>query len=290
MVLKLSEDVPIVWRTPTSVQLGVDAPRIVFDGLGAGQERLIAALRLGISRSGWEMLARDAGVTPEQAGAMLDTLRPVLSAEAPTAMPNKRHRVLVLGDGPIASALAVLLKDAGRLAQADGVSEEEPPAIVALVAAWVIGPEDSQRWLRRDVPHLPIVATDRGVTVGAIVEPGTGPCIYCCHLTRTDEDDKWPTIAAQLWGRERPRTSALTNWSAAGLAARLLLTRLDSGQVDSAALEWRLADEDGSVSSAPQFRHPRCSCAALPESDWAPVLVLAGPDATRRARSETSPA
>ena len=61
MVLKLADDVPIVWRTPTSLQLGIDAPRIVLDDVGAGEERLITALRRGISPSGWSMLARDSG-------------------------------------------------------------------------------------------------------------------------------------------------------------------------------------------------------------------------------------
>jgi bacteriocin biosynthesis cyclodehydratase domain-containing protein len=283
MVLKLADDVPIVWRSPTSLQLGIDAPRIVLDDVGAGDERLIAALRRGISPSGWNMLARDAGLSEERARGLLAALAPLLSTPPATAS----GRVLVLGDGPIASAIAALLHDAGRLAGPD----ERRPALVALVAAWVIGPEDGQHWLRRDVPHLPIVAADRSVTVGPLVEPGQGPCLYCGQLTRTDADPAWPAIAAQLWGRTAPRHSALTVSAVAAFAARRLISRLDAGPpADGAARSWRLADGGGTISVVPQLPHPGCSCAARPESDWAPGSGRAVPDATTTGRAGSVPA
>ncbi len=284
MVLKLADDLAIVWRSPTSLQLGIDAPRIVLDDVGAGDERLIAALRRGISASGWSMLARDAGVSEERARGVLEALAPVLSA-APAAASGS---VLVLGDGAIASALAALLDDAGRLARPD----DRRPALVALVAAWVIGPEDAQHWLRRDIPHLPVVAADQSVTVGPLVEPGAGPCLYCGQLMRTEADPAWPAIAAQLWGRAAPRHSALTVSAVAAFAARRLIARLDAGAPagDAGARAWRLADEGGTISVVPQLRHPRCSCAAPPESDWAPGSGLAVPDETMTGRAGSVPA
>jgi bacteriocin biosynthesis cyclodehydratase domain-containing protein len=286
MVLKLVDDVPIVWRSPTSMQLGIDAPRIVIEDVGAGEERLIAALQRGISPSGWSMLARDAGVTEERARGLLATLEPLLGAPPPIAS----GRVLVLGEGAIATALAALLHDAGRLARPD----EGRPAVVALVAAWVIGPEDGQHWLRRDIPHLPIVASDRSVTIGPLVEPGAGPCLYCGQLTRTDADPAWPAIAVQLWSRAAPRHSALTVSAVASFAARRLIARLESGapgeNEPADPRTWRLADEGGTISVVPQLRHPRCSCAAPPESDWAPGSGLAAPDATTTGRAGSVPA
>ncbi len=282
MVLKLADDVPIVWRSPTSLQLGIDAPRIVLDDVGAGDERLIEALRRGISASGWAMLARDAGLTDERARDLLAALGPLLSAPAAAASGT----VLVLGEGPTASTLADLLRDSGRLAR----SSARSPALVALVAAWVIGPEDAQHWLRRDVPHLPIVAADRSVTVGPLVEPGAGPCLYCVQLTYTDADPAWPAIAAQLWGRAAPRHSSLTVNAVAAFAARLLIARLDSGSPAATARAWRLTDEGGTISVVPQLRHPHCSCAALPESDWAPGSGRADLDATTTGRADSVPA
>lgn len=284
MVLKLDDDIPIVWRTPTSLQLGIDAPRIVLDDVGAGEERLITALRRGISPSGWSMLARDSGIGEERANSLLTALEPVLS-RAPTPASG---RALVLGDGRLGTAIAALLHDAGRLARHD----DRAPALVVLVAPWVIGPEDAQHWLRRDVPHLPVVPADRSVTVGPLVEPGSGPCLYCAHLTRADADPAWPAIAAQLWGRPAARLSALTVSAVAAFAARRALARLaagtPAGPVDARA--WRLSDEGGTISAAAQTPHPRCSCAAPPESDWAPGSGHVDPAPPRSGRADSVPA
>ncbi len=282
MVLKLADDVPVVWRTPTSLQLGIDAPRVVLNDIGAGEERLIAALRRGISPSGLSMMARDAGLGAERARDLLTALQPVLSRPAALAS----GRALVLGDGPVSSSLTALLHDAGRLGRAD----DRRPALVVLVAAWVVGPEDAQHWLRRDIPHLPVVSSDRSVSVGPFVEPGAGPCIYCGHLARTDADPAWPAVAAQLWGRPAPRLSALTVSSVAAFAARRIVARLDAGTPGREARAWRLSDEAGTISVARQHPHPRCSCAAPPETDWAPGSDLAAPAATTTGRAGSVPA
>lgn len=285
MVLKLADDVPIVWRTPPSLQLGIDAPQIVLDDVGTGEERLITALRRGISPSGWSMLARDSGVGEDRARDLLAALDAVLSRPRTPAS----GRVLVLGDGPIGASIAALLQDAGRLARAESSNSDQRRAeLVVLVAPWVVGPEDSQHWLRRDVPHLPVVTADRSVTVGPFVEPGSGPCLYCGHLARSDADPAWPAIAAQLWGRPAAPLSAMTVNAVATFAARRILDRLDSGP--AVARVWRLADEGRRISASRQHPHPRCSCAAPPESDWAPGSGLAAPDATTTARAESVPA
>ena len=119
----------------------------------SGNEALLAALRAGVSPAGWAMLAREAGVSDADAGALLDRLEPVLHAPRTTAS----ARVLVTGDGVLAQSIADLLGDLGLLARA---SEREPDLAV-LVAGWVLGPDDAAPWLRRDVPHLPVVAADR---------------------------------------------------------------------------------------------------------------------------------
>lgn len=272
MVLHLDDAYPLVWRTPTSVQVGIDAPHVVLVEVTAGVERLLAALRAGISVSGWEMLARDANVSPSDAQHVLDVLAPVMAAPA-VAPPT---RALVTGTGPLAYALAGLLQDAGALAPAD----DEHPALAVLVADWVIGPDDAARWLRDDVPHLPIVSADRSITVGPLVEPGAGPCIYCVHLAHTDDDPAWPAVSAQLWGRAAPRQSQLTVLSAATFAARVVLARLRDG-AGPAPRGWRISADGAAISGWTARTHSRCSCAAPPESDWAPGPDRAVPAATR---------
>jgi hypothetical protein len=275
MVLRLDPRIPMVWRTPTSVQFGVDAPVAVIEEVSAGLERMLAALRSGISPSGWTMLARDAGVTADVARDLLERLEQVMQPAQPTAS----GRVLVTGDGPIAHALAGLLRDEGVLARAD----EPRPDLAVLVADWVLGPQDAATWLRRDVPHVPIVAADRFVTIGPFVEPGRSPCVYCVQLTRTDADPAWPAVATQVWGRPAPERTQLTVLSAACFAARRIRTRLDAGP-GTLARGWRLAESGGTVSAWTARTHPLCSCAAPPESDWAPGSGRAAP-----AESTTGP-
>lgn len=272
MVLQLLAETPMVWRTPTSVQFGVDSP-VVIDEVGPGAERLLSALRSGISPSGYAMLARDAGVAAPDAEALLDRLAPVLVA-AP-GPDSSRRSVLVTGSGPFAETLASLLSDDGLLARSD----ERSPDLVALVADWVVPPDDAARWLRRDVPHLPVVATDRSVTVGPFVEPGRGPCVYCVQLARTDADAAWPAVATQLWGRAGAAHPRIMVMTVAGFAARRIAARLADGPADTPTA-WRVSDRGAAISAAPTRLHPRCSCAAPPESDWAPGPDPADPGAT----------
>ncbi len=283
MVLKLPDDVPIVWRSPTSLQLGIDAPQIVLDDVGAGDERLIAALRRGISPSGWSMLARDAGLSEDRARGLLAALEPLLSARAGTAHPGRCSYSATARSRPPSQPCCAMPDASRRPTNAGRRWSPSSPRGSS-------GPRMRQHWLRRDVPHLPIVAADRSVTVGPLVEPGTGPCLYCGQLTRTDADPAWPAIAAQLWGRAAPHHSLLAVGSVAAFAARLLLARLDSGSPDPAARAWRLADEGGTISVVPQLRHPRCSCAAPPESDWAPGSDHEARDATTTGRAGSVPA
>ncbi len=279
MVLQLLAETPMVWRTPTSVQFGVDAP-VVVDEVGPGTERLLTALRSGVSPSGYAMLARDAGVAPPDADALLDRLAPVLTPTPATADEAPRHTVLVTGSGPFAETLAALLSDDGLLARPD----ERSPALVALVSDWVVPPDDAAHWLRRDVPHLPVVASDRSVSVGPFVEPGRGPCVYCVQLARTDADAAWPAVATQLWGRAGAAHPRITVMTVATFAARRIVARLADGPSD-APTAWRVSDRGAAISAATTRLHPRCSCAAPPESDWAP-----GPDPADPAATSSAPA
>lgn len=277
MVLKLAERFPLVWRTPTSVQFGVDAPVVVVEDVTAGVERMLSALRSGISPSGWDMLAREAGVSGADARALLQRLEPVMRDEAPVTS----AAVSVSGSGPLAIAVADLLRDEGLLTDAND------PALAVLVADWVLGPEEASTWLRRDVPHLPVVAADRSVTIGPIVEPGRSPCVYCVQLARADADPAWPAVATQLWGRPAPVMSRLALTAAAAFATRVIRTRLAEGPGETAR-GWRVADDGGTVSAWTARFHPRCSCAAPTESDWAPGSGPAAPDETTRATAPAS--
>lgn len=272
MVLRLDPRLPVVWRSPTSVQVGVDPAVAVVEDLGGGGERLLAALVGGISESGYAMLARTAKVSPDEAAALLATLRPAfVGAEEPPGSP-----VAVLGEGALARAIAGLLEAEGRLGPEHGAG------LVVLVADEVLAPAEHGRFLNRDVPHLPVVVTDQGVVVGPFVDPGSGPCLYCVQLTRTDEDAAWPAIATQLLGRPPRDPGRLAVAEAAAFTVRRILER--RGPAEGPALSWRLA-ADGGLSARGWARHPGCSCAALPGTGSADA-----PDRAARAAPSSAPA
>jgi len=283
MVLKVREGVPLVWRSPSSLQFGVDEPLVVLDEVDAGTERMVASLVSGISSTGFDMMARGAGVSTDAAAELLTQLEPVLAPEAADAS-ARRARVAVSGDGPLADELRRVLRDEGVLAESD----QSTPDLAVIVAGWVISPEDHGTWLRRDIPHLPVVVGDGGVTVGPLVEPGDGPCLYCVQLTRTDDDPAWPAIATQLWTRPTPELSGVAVVEAAGFVARTVLERLSGGA--GAAVSRRLASSTGEVSSRVWMRHAMCRCAAPAESDWAPAADPGSRSATTTAAAVAVPA
>jgi bacteriocin biosynthesis cyclodehydratase domain-containing protein len=279
MVLRLSPDVPVVWRNPFDVQLGVDEVRLVLTDVSPGHERLLAALTAGVSEAGYSMIAKSAGVDAADAEALLRALEGdlVLARAAPAP------RVEVLGTGPVASGLAALVTDPA----ASG-----PPAFAILVADWVVSPADHGTWLRRDIPHLPVVLGDGGATIGPFVEPGFGPCLHCVHRTREDADPAWPAIATQLWGRPAPTLDPVTLGEVTSFAARRIRERVAQGSAPVAvelASSWRLAAADGSVSERSWSRHPGCLCAAPQESDWAREADLGAPPWPRRERVAAAP-
>jgi len=263
MVLRLAPDLPLLWRTPTSVQFGSDAPAAVLEDVSEGEDRLLATLAAGVSETGFAMLARSLEVSDERSHALIEALRPVLASPPPDPLP----RAAVLGDSPLARAVAALLASSGAL----GMPDEA--ALVVLVADWVLAPADYVPWLNRDVPHLPVVVTERAVSAGPFTEPGSGPCLYCVHLTRTDDDPSWPAIATQLLGRPGRELGALERTEAAAFIARRVLARLTAGE--GSAVSWRL-DSAGRVSSREWARHPDCRCAAPAGSDWAAAPGRAG--------------
>lgn len=255
MVLKLDPRLPILWRTPSSVQVGTEGVA-VLDEVSDGDARLLAALAAGVSETGFDMLARTAGVEAARSAELLTLLSPAFERVA-AALPV---RAAVLGDSGLARAIAGLLAASGALCD---VAEA---GLVVLVGGAVLVPADHTRWLNRDVPHVPVLATETAVTLGPFVEPGDGPCLYCVHLARADDDPAWPALATQLLGRAPGELEPLVRAEAAAFVSRRVVARLEGTR--SSGRSWRL-DAAGGVSAREWARHPDCRCAAPPGTDWA---------------------
>lgn len=262
MVLQLDPRLPLVWRTPSSLQFGVDAPRVVLETVTGADERMIAALLVGVSRSGLEMIAAAAGGGPGEVGLLLERLEPALAVAA-VAVPHPR--VTVVGDGPVAERISHLLRRSNVEVVADG----EETSFAVIVAGFVIPPHVHGRWLGRDLPHLPVVFGDETVRIGPLVEPGAGPCLWCVELARTDADPAWPAIASQLLGRRSNAEGALLVEEVAVSAARLVLARIARPEArargrrrGASATSVDICAADGARRSTVWWPHPDCLCGA----------------------------
>jgi bacteriocin biosynthesis cyclodehydratase domain-containing protein len=233
---------------------------------------MLAALAVGTTRPALEVVAAHAGAGPNEVSELLAAVHlALLPARAPRRVP---HAVAVDGAGPTADHVRALLELAltdvtiGDDTSADGAD------VAVIVAHYVIEPSRHALWLRRDVPHLPVVFGDRGARVGPFVEPGDGPCLHCLDLQRTDRDAAWPAMATQLLGRRAASETALTSFQAAALATRLAIARLD-GDHAHAATSMCIDAASGELSESSHLQHDRCGCRSLPENGTPPARLRA---------------
>lgn len=274
MALKLDPRWPLVWRTPQSVQLGVDPAKVIIDELTPGQEKMLAALTVGISHSGLGLLC-DGRVAERD--ELLALLEPAL---LPAPTPTAPAVVALAGVGPLVDELSRLLASTGvRVLLAESASDfdESAPDVAILTGHFVLSPTVHALWLRRDVPHLPIVLSDTGVTVGPFIEPGDGPCLLCLELHRRDADPSWPALAAQLFGRRSVAESTVLAIEGAALAARVVMARIHDGErgADTSA-SVRIDGASGAHTTQLWLTHPDCGCRGISH------LVAVGSATSRR--------
>lgn len=227
MVLRIDPRRPLVWRTPHSIQIGVDPVVAVVDPVDDGDARLIAALATGVTRGGLSMLASTLGVAPARVDELLAHLEP---AFAPLPAPAVR-RVAVIGAVPAAGRIARIVADAGHpviaAAHGAGVVDSSIDAAI-LVSHHVVDPNEHLAWLRRDIVHVAIVIGEQSATVGPRVEPGVTPCLACVDQARTAADPAWPAIESQLWGMPAHADAPMLATEAAIEALRVLRERDDA--------------------------------------------------------------
>jgi bacteriocin biosynthesis cyclodehydratase domain-containing protein len=295
MAIRLDPRLPLVWRTPDSLQLGVDLPPVVLTAVSRLDERLLAALVQGVSRGGLDMIAATEGATPAQVAQLLDQVGPALlppRETGPSAV-DRRPRsarsgpVAVVGGGPTAERVADALGRAGhdvRMRRLDDEADPDAPLAV-LVAHFAIAPAVYGRWAREDVPHLPVLVGDRHAVVGPLVEPGRTACCYCLDLHRRDADPAWPAIATQLLGRDSGSEAGLVPAELAALAARPADRLVTTGENALATHQAVLDVRTGRVTRRASRPHPLCACRALPGTATAPAdrIGAVRSDSTRAA-------
>jgi len=309
MILRLDPRYPLVWRTPDTIQLGIDRPLAIVPGVTAPLENVIAALRVGVPRSGALMLGRQSGATDAATLALLDALGPALvgldSEQAPPGTepravlpfagrsaapvhpvdhPVERPVVCVDGHGPTADRIRGLLAELELtvLTPEDRAPQaSQLPDLAVIVDHFVLAPHRHGRWLRRDVPHLPVLFSDTEARLGPLVEPGAGPCLTCLELDHVDADPAWPAIASQLLHRTAPTETPRLGIAVAATAAGIAHERVFAASHEYAAVSLAIDAESVTLRRRAHRPHERCGCRFLPES----VIVRAGNVAGFRPRT-----
>jgi bacteriocin biosynthesis cyclodehydratase domain-containing protein len=267
MMLRLDPTVPIVWRDPYCLQVGIDDPVCTLPAATVATQRMLAALAVGVPRPALTVIGTNAGASEGQVAALLKAVRPALL----TGKANRVRPLVALDD------VHALMPQLRTLAEQSGIrtvlASDTHAVSAALIAAnFAVTPAQHGAWLSRDVPHLPVVFSDRHVRIGPFVEPGVGPCMHCIQLERVDEDPAWPAMATQLVAKSAASTAPLPRADATVRAVRMLASRLIAGSRSYAATSIVIDATTGSVTERSHRQHERCACRALPEN----VTVLDG--------------
>lgn len=220
---RLRDEVPILWRGESSIQLGDDivVDRVTrshvawmtsLDGLASPADleesltipdhearRLVRALlAAGAIDDAARIPAPVRWAPPEQrdavAGRFAAALRTCRDLDSAYRALEARDRctVVVTGLGPVADAVSAAMAAAGL-----AIGGEQHATIAVLADA---SHPDVPRWFDHDLqdrPHLHVgILGDRAV-IGPIVVPGVTSCLRCAHLHRRDADAAWPLLAVQ---------------------------------------------------------------------------------------------
>ena len=288
---RLRDDVPVMWRGPSSIQIGDDvivdrvtrahvawmssldgacSPDAIVESLTIPEHEATRLIRALLAATALEDAARipaplrwipqpERDVAAGRHAAALRTYRdPEVAVAATTA--RARTRVGVMGRGPLVEQVTAALQCAGL------ARDDVHPGVIVLAgdghpdAPVTIGSECP------DLPHLPIAGYGDRATVGPLVIPGHTACLLCAQLHRRDADPAWPLLAVQwsqaLGGLAVPTRDPLLMQLAALHAALLIRAWVDlpaepehwSGR----AIDLTLPHGHARARQVPP--HPLCGC------------------------------
>lgn len=253
-MLRLAPSHPPLWRTPSTLQFGVDAI-VRVDDVTPWQERVIESLHDGIPDAMLIPLAEGFGASRDEAVRFSQTLRPALT---PPAGADIVAAVELPPDLAYEETVTLIdaLRTAGvRLDEVRTWSHASTGQPVIVVAHRLLDPRRAARLVADDTWHVPIELSGDRVTVGPLVIPGSTACLACLHAHRRDADAQWPLLAAQLVGRPPSATDRALLLEAALLATQLLRRR---GSEESTSVE--VSSGSGQRVWHAHRPHPECLC------------------------------
>ena len=213
---RLNPNAPLLWRDERTLQLG-DESDLRFAADVPWVEPLLSRLRSGFRRGAFDVIAHAAGAPREAARALLARLDPVLLDDVPAARSAWVESISGLDDRS-EYRLREALADEGITL----VDPAHPSAVGVVLVPGAAATLQFARFLREDVPHLPVSFEPGRVTVGPLVIPGVSACLACRDAQERDRDPAWPLLHAQLIGRDPGPVRAAQVAEAGRLTAMLL--------------------------------------------------------------------
>lgn len=254
ILTRLNPNAPLLWRDEHTLQLGDDGGlRIEADA--AWVELLLSRLRSGFRRGSFDVIAHAAGAPRDAARTLLERLAPVLLDDANAPRPAWVESIGIT-DARSEYRMREALVDEGVPLVDQGRSAAVGIVLVRGAAAAL----QFARYLREDIPHLPVSFEPGRVTVGPLVLPGESACLACRDAHAAELDPAWPLLHAQMIDRD-PGPLRAAQVAEAGRLAAMLLT---DGR-DGAGRLVRVSEDGSRVWRSVSF-HEECRC----RGPWSP--------------------
>lgn len=293
-----------VRRGNGTVQLGLtpETGGVLLVGLDPSEVGLLERLDGSLTEPDVYALAAGWGVPRRRADELLQLLwdrgllvdRPERPERAGAHGMSRQH-VVVAGSGPVAVAIAAVLRDGaiGRVSTGGWATDLAEAELRAALSPWrplavdrgpqlvvsVAGPggldvRAGQAWRSLGVPVLPVTADGDRVLVGPLVRPSASrfngapdgpdrhePCLSCLDLARADGEAGWPGTGPVAYPREHPPAAlAAVAAGAVGMVVHAVLggEPVPSGVSIETSLPWPRFDHRR------WERHPACSAHTEP--------------------------
>lgn len=283
-MLMFNRSVPLVWRSSSCLQIGIDDP-VLIDGLSTADRELIELIKMGISPEVLADKASHVGLTHERTASLLNLLEesqalvprvqlhttPVTYqvdavAHSRRANPSefmvalKKQKVVCVG--PLAPKLSKLLSACGfNVTSATSLLQAKvrDGSIVVLTSVWVPDLMGARSLHDSGTQHVSVCVQQEQATVTHVVCPSLTPCITCLTHYIIDVDDDWMTGWRGL--REQApsarRVDPLLAWSSLVTCARVLREYVLQ---DFTIPHTHRVDLAGDVSTSVAQFHTACDC------------------------------
>ena len=282
-MMRIDPALSLMWRTPTTVQIGFPTPVVIAE-LTPVEEHLLVALRAGCNSTAFYGLGRTLGLSEQACDAFAARMRPSFETRR-----SSRLRVGIDGIGRCAETLVRLLSQSfdvrsvtaadvsherlaadtrvhsQQRARAARTSDGWRPEIVVIIANYALTGARAGVWLRREIPHLAVILGDRTSRIGPLVHAGDGPCLSCVEMHAMDADPARAAMLAQLYGKPCGGETALACAEISTVVARVLSAEVEGGLAAGEVLD--LDGTTGLWTSGSTSTCSRCSCRALRENE-----------------------